>query len=188
MTTREAPISIDQFEAFLARPENRDRRFELIDGEISEKTMPTREHGIISAKFVHLMMVYFEAHPEREAQVAVEARHRPTGDAGNDRIPDVSVVLGKRPIETYGTADYLPDICIEVQSPDDSLRMMREKARFYIANGAKYAVNVLPAQRAIETYAADGSEALLTGDDVLSFGDLLPGFAVPVRRFFPDTV
>ncbi|MBL8133505.1 MAG: Uma2 family endonuclease [Anaerolineae bacterium] len=186
MTTREAPISIDQFEAFLARPENHDRRFELIDGEISEKTMPTDEHGSIVHIFSGEFYVYFRDNPI--GRVTIEARVRPAGRVGEDRLPDIAVILGDKPIQRHGAVDYIPDICIEVQSPDDSLRQMREKARFYVANGAKYAVNVLPAQRAIETYDADGSEALLTGDDLLSFGDLLPGFAVPVRRFFPDTV
>ena len=35
--------TIEEFERFLALPENADRLFELIDGEIVEK-MPTEEH------------------------------------------------------------------------------------------------------------------------------------------------
>jgi Uma2 family endonuclease len=39
--------TMDEFEAFIARPENRNRHFELLHGEIIEKAMPTEEHGII---------------------------------------------------------------------------------------------------------------------------------------------
>ena len=41
----EKTYTIEQFEAFLRDPENRDRHFELIDGAIVEKAMPTDEHN-----------------------------------------------------------------------------------------------------------------------------------------------
>ncbi|MBK8027338.1 MAG: Uma2 family endonuclease [Chloroflexi bacterium] len=185
MTTREAPVSIEQFEAFLARPENRDRRFELIDGEIIEKPMPTDEHGFIVHVFSGEFYIYFREHPIGRA--TIEARVRPTGSLGEDRLPDIAVILGDKPVQRRGAVDFIPDICIEVQSPDDSLRLMREKARFYVAHGAKYALVVLPEHRLIELYGSDETEAVFTGDMPLTFGDLLPGFAVPASRFFPAT-
>jgi Uma2 family endonuclease len=46
MTDQARLHTVEEFEQFLAAPENRQRRFELIDGEMIEKAMPTLEHGI----------------------------------------------------------------------------------------------------------------------------------------------
>lgn len=183
MTVREQALTTTEFEAFLIQAEAQNQRFELINGEIIAKPMPTREHGIIANHIGGEFYIYFRVNPIGHA--AVEARHRPTGDTHNDRLPNVSMVIGDRPIETRGVADYLPDICIEIQSPDDTLKQMRATARFYIEHGAKFALVVLPTKRSIEVYAAEDDDQLLTGDDLVTFGDLLPGFAVAVGRLFP---
>jgi Uma2 family endonuclease len=183
--TTQTRVTPAEYEAFIARPEHAERRFELIDGEIIEKPMPTFEHGTIAALFSYYFWNYLLSHPSIAGNVAVEARHRPTGDALNDRIPDVSVVLGDRPITRRGAANFLPDICIEIQSPDDALKGLRDKAAFYLAHGAKYALVVRPEKRLIEVYSADEEIAILRADDALTFPDLLPGFTVEVSRLFP---
>ncbi len=183
MQTRVTPA---EYEAFIARPEHAERRFELIDGEITEKPMPTRKHGTIAAAITAFLYMYLNSDQKHVVgNVAVEARHRPTGDALNDRIPDVSVVLGDRPVQARGVEDYIPDICIEIQSPDDALKGLRDKAAFYLAHGAKYALVVRPEKRLIEVYSADEEIAILRADDALTFPDLLPGFTVAVSRLFP---
>lgn len=173
-------ISHEEFEQFIALPANRDRLFELIQGAIVEK-MPTREHGIIAlnigADFDH----YLDDHPIGKA--AVEARHRPTDDWHNDFLPDVSIVLGDRPVETHGAANYLPDLCVEIKSPRDTLREMAEKATFYLAHGASMVWLVYPEQRIVEVLTADDRQ-LLTENAVLTAGNLLPEFALPVSRIF----
>ncbi|MEO8393156.1 MAG: Uma2 family endonuclease [Chloroflexota bacterium] len=47
MAIQKQLYTIEDFEQFITQPENRDRRFELINGEIVEK-MPTESHGIIA--------------------------------------------------------------------------------------------------------------------------------------------
>jgi Uma2 family endonuclease len=182
--TTQTRVTPAEYEAFIARPEHAERRFELIDGEIIEKPMPTFEHGTIAARFSQYFWNYFDSHPI-SGNVAVEARYRPADDPLNDRIPDVSVVLGDRPITRRGAANFLPDICIEIQSPDDALKGLRDKAAFYLAHGAKYALVVRPEKRLIEVYSADEEIAILRADDALTFPDLLPGFTVEVSRLFP---
>jgi Uma2 family endonuclease len=181
--TTQTRVTPAEYEAFIARPEHAERRFELIDGEIIEKPMPTEIHGDIAGWIVTFFNLYFMQHPIGRA--VVEGRYRPTDDALNDRIPDVSVVLGDRPITRRGAANFLPDICIEIQSPDDALKGLRDKAAFYLAHGAKYALVVRPEKRLIEVYSADEEIVILRADDALTFPDLLPGFAVEVSRLFP---
>jgi Uma2 family endonuclease len=173
-------MTVDEFEQVIARPENRDRLFELIHGVIVEK-VPTREHGIIAANMTIDIGTYLDAHPI--GQVAVEARHRPPDDPHNDRLPDVSVVLGQKPVARRGPENFIPDLCVEIQSPDETPRSMSEKAAFYLAHGARMVWLVYPQQRIVEVLTATDRQ-LLTGQDVLDGGEVLPGFSVPVHHLF----
>jgi Uma2 family endonuclease len=175
--------TVTQFEQFLAQSARDGRLYELIDGRITEK-VPTREHGIIAANFVTELNLWQRLHGP-VGYVAVEARHRPPGDPYNDRLPDVSLVLGfDHPVETQGPALYMPDVCIEIQSPDNTPRQMADKAEFYLAHGTQLVWLVYPAPRMIEALTAT-DRYFVQADAVLEGGDLLPGFAVPAAQFFP---
>ncbi|MCA0458341.1 MAG: Uma2 family endonuclease [Chloroflexi bacterium] len=171
----------DDFEAFLKLPENREHLFELIEGEIVEK-MVTVEHGIIAALFATFINLYLFNNPI--GWVAVESRHRPAKDKRNDRLPDVSFSLNEHPITTRGAAPYIPELCIEIQSPDDSAKQLADKATFYLANGAKMVWLVYPSKQLVETLTLDDRE-LLGVEDTIDGGDLLPGFKLPVKQVFP---
>ena len=173
-------ISVDEFEDFIARPENNDRRFQLIHGEIVEK-MPTREHGVISGNVVTEFNLFLRKHPLGLA--AVEARHRPAGDLHNDRMPDVSVVLGDKPVEREGAAEYMPDVVVEVQSPDDSWREMIRRGVFYLDHGAKIVLLVYPAKKQVEVLMGD-DKMLLNIGDVIDLTAALPEFTIAVADVF----
>jgi Uma2 family endonuclease len=173
----------DDFEAFLKLPENSDRLFELIDGEIVEK-MTTEQHGVIAALIATFINIFLFANPI--GRVAVEARHRPANakDKRNNRLPDVSFVTNEHPMTTRGSAPYIPDLCVEIQSPDDSAKKMADKATFYLANGAKMVWLVYPSKQLVETLTLDNRE-LLGIEDTIDGGDVLPGFKLVVKQVFP---
>jgi Uma2 family endonuclease len=173
--------TIHEFEKFVNDAENAYRLFELIDGEIVEK-MPTREHGVAAGNIVTDLNIFLRQNPIGRA--AVEARHRPPDDQYNDRLPDVSFVSDmNRPVERVGAALYMPDLVVEIQSPTDSLRKMLKRAEFYLANGTRMVWLVYLAKRLVEVLTADDRQ-LLTEDDILTGGDVLPGFSMPVRDIF----
>lgn len=181
MAIQERRYTVSEFEAFIAREENKHRLFELINGEIVEK-MPTREHGIIAGNGITELNIYLRQNPIGLA--AVEARHRPPDDEFNDRLPDVSFVSDiNRPVEREGAALYMPDLAIEIKSPTDSLKKMLELAEFYLANGTRMVWLVYPEKRIVEVVTADDRQ-ILTEDDPLEGGDVLPGFAIPVSSLF----
>jgi Uma2 family endonuclease len=182
MVIRDDAMTLQQFDEWLMRPENHERRLELLDGIIVEKAMPTREHGILAGLMVTEFNLYLRQH--RIGRAAVEARHAPIDDPSNVRIPDVSVVLGMhKPIERDGTALYMPDICVEIKSPSDTYNDMREKARFYLAHGAKLVLLVYPEKRMVE-HCTTQDFVMLTVDDVIESGELLPNFRLAVRDIF----
>ena len=177
--------TVEEFERFLALPENADRLFELIDGEIVEK-MPTEEHGLVGSN-INAHLWNFN-HQHKLGRVTIEPRHQTPDNRYNSRLPDVAFTSKERalPLVTKGAVQQLPDLAVEIQSPDDSLRKMRAKAAYYLANGSRLVWLVLPEKRLVEVYRADGEVDILTENDALDGGDVLPGFALPVQEIFAE--
>ena len=131
----EAVKTIEDFEAFIVQPENADRRFELINGRVVEK-MPTQLHGWIVVFLSRFLLNYLDLH--RIGRLYAEARYKIPDSDDNARIPDLSFVRNELgPVVKEGPAPYMPDLAIEVQSPDDTLKVMREKVDYYLANGSR---------------------------------------------------
>lgn len=176
-------ITIAEFESIAAEPPNRARSLELIHGEITEKSMPTELHGLIVANLIAALWLAIKA--GGRGRVGAEIRNRMPGDDHNARQPDISYFADDtRPIVERGAVPRMPDIAAEVKSPDDSYKLMREKADYYLANGARLVWLIFPEDRAIEVHES-GQMRILDADDTLDSGDVLPGFALAVRDLFP---
>jgi Uma2 family endonuclease len=77
----------------------------------------------------------------------------------------------------------MPDLAIEIKSPDDTNKSMRERAAYYLAHGSSVVWLVFPEKRLVEVHTPEDFETL-TESDILDGGDLLPGFQVSVRDIF----
>lgn len=120
MAVQKKLYTTDEFEAFLAEPQQRDRLFELIQGEIVEK-VPTQLHGVIAAKTTTRIVIFVEQHGL--GYVAVEVRHQLPGDDHNARLPDIAFYAdSETPLVERGAMARMPDLAIEIQSPNDSLQ------------------------------------------------------------------
>ena len=74
-----------------------------------------------------------------------------------------------------------------MQSPNDTPQDMREKAAFYLANGAQIVwLAYTKKRRMVEALYADGEFDIFSEADTLTAGDLLPGFAVLVKSLFEE--
>lgn len=175
-------VPIEEFEAFIALPENAERRFELIHGEIIEK-VPTEEHSLIVGNLYFVLRTFVD---ERGlGRVAFEVRRKMPDDRHNARLPDVEFTSKERllPVVKKGAVPQMPDLAVEVKSPDDKLPKLREKAAYYLANGTRLVWLVYPEKRLVIVLTAD-SEDILTESDTLTGGEVIPGFEVPVSRIF----
>ena len=179
--------TIADYEAVVANPANSDRRFELIHGEIVEK-LPTEEHGAIAAMIIHLLMAFIL--PRNLGRVSVEPRHQIPADNHNARLPDLAFTSTERalPIVKKGGVPQMPDLAIEIKSPDDRVREMREKADYYLRNGARMVWLVYPKSHSMEVCTLNPEDAMqitpLAEDEALQGGDVLPEFSVTVGEFF----
>jgi len=183
MEARKLLYTVEEFERIADSPENRDRLLELINGEMVEK-VPTEKHGMCVGNIYYHIRMRVQTH--RGGRVVMEVRYRNPEDRRNARIPDVSYTSGNEPPIEKGSVPRMPDLAVEVKSPDDSLKVMREKARYYLANGTKLVWLVDPQKRFVEVYTPD-DEQVLFEDDTLDGGEVLPGFQMNVRDIFEDT-
>ena len=178
------PVTAEAFIAFIQRPENEGRRFELIDGEIVEK-MPTQLHALIATLFIFRLSLYFQNNPI--GWVFTELRIKLPNDDLNDTIPDVSVVLkAGREFNPNEPLTFMPDLAIEIKSPTDSLIKMRKKANYYLENGTKIVWLVDTQRQKVEVYTVDDTE-ILGNNAVLDGGDLLPNFKLLVSNLWSQS-
>ncbi|MFQ3660585.1 MAG: Uma2 family endonuclease, partial [Anaerolineae bacterium] len=161
MTTPTRLTAAD-FEAFLQQPENVDRRFERIDGEIVEK-MPNALHAYLVALLLHALVGYLKERPLGYA--GAEARFLLGTEGQHDLIPDVAV-WRSRPSEAPLTES--PLLAIEVQSPNQSDQFMLRKAQLYLQHGCPLVWLVYPRLKLVEVFTP-------TERHLLSMGETLRG-------------
>ncbi len=179
----ERKLTTADFDTFLAKPENADRLFELINGEIVEK-VPTQRHGVISVNITTPLKLDIKR--RGSGRVSVESRHQLPNDPDNARLPDISYYADASQLSiSRGAVPTMPDLAIEIKSPEDSYTTLRDKAGYYLANGTKVVWLVYPEKRAVEVLTLDDFEFFYE-DDMIEGGDLLPGFSLPVREIFED--
>lgn len=173
--------TVDEFEAFIAHPENAEHYFELINGEIVEK-VPTEKHGYISVNVTTPIRIH--TRQTGRGRVVSEVRHRLPDDDHNARQPDISYYMdATRPMVEQGAVLRLPDLAIEIKSPTDSYRKLREKADYYLANGVKLVWLIYPEKRLVEVQPLD---ELFGEDDILDGGEVIPGFTLLLREIFAE--
>ncbi len=175
--------NVAEFEQLLAQAEHADRLLELINGKIIEK-MPTEEHGVTAGNIIFALRSYVQIH--KSGRVGVEVRHQMPDDQWNSLLPDISYSTVRRTMITQGSVPTMPDLAVEVQSPSDSIKAMREKAAYYLAHGAKLVWLIYPRKQLVEVYYANGEIDIFHAGEMLSGEDVLPGFTLPVAEIFAD--
>ena len=168
---------------FLALPEE-EPALEYFDGEVVQKPMPDGEHSRIQATFVRLIDNY--AIPLRLAASFPELRGRYDD---NSLVPDVAVYRWGR--ITRNAANWpaqrqaaVPDIAIEIQSPDQSVALLRRKAHAFLAAGVNLVFVVFPGELAVSRFGQGTPEQRLMSGDRIDFSPVLPDFALTVGEFF----
>jgi Uma2 family endonuclease len=183
MFLRVTQVSPEEFDQFIQLPENADRNFELIAGEIVEKLVSGPRAAAIAAFIAGLLAVHVRQHD----------LGRVTGADGGyvvgseKYIPDAAFISKTRqPVQPTDAYNPLaPDLAIEVLSPSNDDDEMRIKIANYTAAGS--AVWVFdPDKRRIEKYKGLQPPVVLGEETTLEDEDLLPGFKIAVKELFQD--
>ena len=79
------------------------------------------------------------------------------------------------------------DLAVEVVSPGDTYAEVESKVEDWLRAGCRLVVVVNPRNQTLKTCRALTDIAVLTVDDTLDAGDVVPGFRLPVRKVFPSS-
>ena len=172
---------------FLAMAPVPGKRYELIRGVLTEKTMGTGDpHAITVARTSGILFQYTEVADFGEIRTG-EPGYRLETNPDTVRCPDVAwFAPGRIPPGTAGFPDLTPDLCIEVASPSNSRadRLLSDKAQLWLDFGAREVWVPNPETITVTRYRPGAPPVVLDKDDILDGGELLPGFGVAVWRLF----
>ncbi|HVJ87889.1 MAG TPA: Uma2 family endonuclease [Caulifigura sp.] len=166
---------------------------ELVRGEIvfpcgdDGMTRPGFRHGGVCVNVSALLRNWTKV--SKAGRVAsndswISTRRDPDSVRGADvayirieRLPD-----GRVP---DGPTDLVPDLCVEVVSPSNTVKEMRDKADEYLVAGVEEMWIVDPRKCSVLVLRRDAVPRVVSDQDVLST-PVLPGFSAKVSEFFED--
>jgi Uma2 family endonuclease len=160
--------------------------FELVDGVLVEKGMGFWESVLAGAILSALRDFVL---PRKLGKVTGESGMMQL-EADQLRMPDVAFISTARLPKGEARKDpaplLAPDLAVEVLSKTNTKREIARKRREYFAAG-RLAWIVDPKTRTVEVYTSpDKPDTTLTQDDVLTGGDVLPGFTLDLRKLFAE--
>mgnify|MGYP002621471298 CR=1 FL=1 len=172
------------FDEWVRLPENSERRFERIAGEVVE-VVSNALAARIAFRIGGFLFVYLQQHDIGTATGADGGYQ-----VGGERyIPDVGFIRYERQTGDDTAAYYpaAPDLAVEVISNprnETEMRDLRLKIAGYTAAGTTIWI-VDPFARTVEVYQPGQSARTLDEDGTLDGGELLPGFQIRVGDVFP---
>ena len=179
------PMTADEFYDFVHRPENRDRIFELEQGEVVETSLPGKKHGLICANVSGILGNFAKARKRgyvcsNDTGVIVE--RDPDTVRGPDLLFFDDVMTFDDVDEKYGETP--PLLAVEVLSPNDKAGRVNRRIQQQLRFGTALVWQVDPESLTVtvhrpgmDFYVLDDTEEL-TGDGVL------PEFRCRIAEFF----
>jgi len=158
-------------------------KYELVNGELRMCPAGLR-HEWIGALILGILLAFVR--PRRLGYVLGSSvgYKLPSGDV---RSPDVSFVAmdklpdGKIPV---GFGEFMPDLAVEVLSPNDKIQDIATKIGEYLAHGVRLLWIVDPDAETVTVYRSLSDVQVFHREDTLTGEAVLPGFTCQVREFF----
>ncbi len=173
-------MSAEEFERlYLGKPA------ELIRGKVRE-TMPAgRRHGKVAMTIGAEIATFVRRHNLGETFAAETGFVLRTVRGESVRAPDVAFIRKERLVEEEeGFSQIVPDLVVEVVSPQDTPTYLSDKVNEWLEAGVAVVWVIDPKQRRVEVWQADGTHQLLEEGAILSGEPVLPRFQIPVRSLF----
>ncbi len=164
----------------------RDRRYELVDGELVEKPMAWST-AVVTAHLVRLLGNYCEAHKTGVVADSSASYRCFPHDPDRVRKPDISLILRERitpELLEPGHIRIAPDLVVEVVSPNDEVSEVDKRVLDYQRAGVPLLWVVHPESRHVDVYRLGRRGEILSEQHELTGEPVLPGFRLPVREIF----
>lgn len=178
-------MTAEEFCDWVHRPENRDKWFELVRGEVIELPPPIKIHGYLCANIARILGNY--TFQRRKGYVTCND----SGvilERGPDTVrgPDVALYEDAARFSElhpkYG--EVPPRLAVEVLSPSDRVKQVNRKIIDYLKNGVELVWLIDPEEKTVTVYRRDRGPELIEAEGELTGDGILPGFACKVADFF----
>jgi Uma2 family endonuclease len=178
-------MTADEFYEWSSRPENDNKWYELVRGEVVELPAPTKPHGFICGNVVRILgnFVFQQGKgylTSNDSGVILEK--------GPDTVrgPDVAYYEDAATFAElhpkYG--EVAPRLAVEVLSPNDRANKVLRKINDYLRCGVGLVWVIDPESRTVTVHRPGQSQAEFGENQELTGGDVLPGFRCRVADFF----
>jgi Uma2 family endonuclease len=160
---------------------------ELVRGRIVTLTPPYPFHGFVCSNAAVIVGGFIKAndlgYPVGNDSGVITERG-PDTVRGADFAFYSYQRLPKDALKLRGYLDVVPDLIIEVRSPDQPWREVLTKVAEYLAADVRVVCVLDVVRQTCTIYRPDEPETTLPAQDTLSLPDVLPGFSVRVGQFF----
>jgi Uma2 family endonuclease len=169
-------------------PSDRDN-YEIIDGiRVELPPMSADSQALASQLARHLSNYGIE---KQIGEAYVEIIFKLQLPVDRNRRPDVAFVpysrwAKNRPIPSTNEWNILPDLFVEIISPNDDAEEIETKVTEYFDSGARQVWVVYPRHKRFYVYESMQLVRRLCRSDTLDGGPVLPGFLLPLVELFPD--
>ena len=170
-------MTIDDFERL---PQEEAENHELVDGELVATSGNTL-HG----NSIRDLLIVLLRPAVRERSLGTVVAEQEYDFNGNAHAPDVSFFgPSKRALAAPDkrVQRFVPDLAIEVVSPNDTFDSILRKKDRYRSCGTEEVWIASPASQEVLVYSARGNR--IVREDAELTSDLLPGVRIPVPRLF----
>jgi len=191
MVAQQQLHTVETLWELVCAPENDDKRFHLIDGELF--AFPRARYAL-PGRLIASLMGYIYDHVERNdlGMTLLGVGHYSADDNHTVLGPAISF-LGKartpRPLPEEWIP-VMPDLAVEIAAPGETLGHLRQKAVAYLRRGTSLVWIVLPTERGVDVCrSATGARLdieFIGADGILSGEDALPGFELELSQLFPS--
>ncbi len=180
MAAQKVGLTIREFEQYVMLPENEDRRFELLDGEIVEMA-PARSRyskfGLVIASVVYRFC------NDHQLPCEFSGADGTYDIDGHVIAPDFA--YKRTPLSEDYPDPVAPLWAVEVISPTDRGSDIRRKREIYQEAGILL-WEVYYKVKKVDVYAPRQPPRTVGIDDTLDGGDVLPGFTLAARELFGE--
>ena len=165
-----------------------DRPGELIAGEFIPMSPAGGRHGKYAIQIGRIVGDYVEDHGLGEI-FGAETGFIVSRTPDTVRAPDFAFIAKDRVLLIDEFDEFVsipPDLAVEIVSPNDRWTKIEEKVRDFLRAGVRLVWVVNPKTKTIHVYQSFSEVSVLTMDDHLEGGEVLPGFRVAVARIFSE--
>ncbi|RMI27418.1 MAG: Uma2 family endonuclease [Calditrichaeota bacterium] len=162
------------------------KRGELVRGEFIEMSPTDGTHGRLTNR-ISVVVGGFIINQDLGEAFGAETGFILSRDPDTVRAPDFAFIAKER-LSQIGEFDrYLPippDLAVEVISPNDRWVDVEAKVYDYLRAGVRMVWLFDPTTQTVHVYEGFSRVKVLTTEDELDGGEVVPGFRMPVREFF----